>query len=193
MPTARRHHLLRRAATLVAVVALTAAGACGSGDDASEDDARATTTVDPTTTTTQLTPEEEAEAVYLEFVDTVMRLLTTEPDPADADLEQLAIDPLLGRIRDNLATMRAENHVVHRGERTSQQVMSAAVDSLTSVVLQVCDVGNDTTIDRDDGAIVDDGLSTRLLEVTVTSHSDKWFVSDIVTVERFSGEVPCPD
>ena len=173
-------------------MALTTSVSCGGGDDGLEDHARATTTIDPTTTT-QLAPEEEAEAVYLEFVDTVMRLLTTEPDPANADLAQLAVDPVLGRIRDNLTTMQAENHIVQRGERTSQEVISTTVDSLTSVVLRVCDVGNDTTIDRDDGAIVDEGLSTRLLEVTVTSHGDKWVVSDIATLERFSGEVPCPD
>lgn len=193
MPTARRHHLLRRAATLVAVVALTAAGACGGGDDASEDDARATTTVDPTTTTTQLTPEEEAEAVYLEFVDTVMRVVTTEPNPDDPDFERLAIDPVLGKTRDNIATMQAENHVVEVGPRTSHRVLSTVLIGSSTVSIRACDVADDRTVDLDDGSVVVEGLVSRLVEAKIEVDEDAWKVSDLVTLERFSGEASCPD
>ena len=191
MPTARRHHLLRRAATLVTVVALTAAGACGGGDDAPEDDARATTTVDPTTTI-QLTPEEEAEAVYLEFVDTVYRLLTEGPDPDDPHLERLATEPVLGRTRDSLTTMQAENHIVEKGPSTSQQVLSSAGE-VNTVTLRACSVGDDVIIDQDDESVVDEGLSAYLLEITVKSDGDQWKVSDIATVERFDGRLTCPE
>ena len=173
-------------------MALTAAAACGGGDDPPEDDARATTTIDPTTTT-QLTPEEEAEAVYLELFDTVMRLLTTDPNPDDPELARLATDPVLGNFRDSLSTMQAENHIVQRGARTSQTVLSVETSSSDTVLLRACSVGNDTTIDQDDGSIVDQGLSTRLVEVTVRSSDGEWKVSDIATIERFEGEVPCPD
>jgi hypothetical protein len=176
----------------VAVVALTAAGACGGGDDAPEDDARATTTVDPTTTI-QLTPEEEAEAVYLELFDTVMRLLTTDQDPDDPDLARLAMDPVLGNFRDSLTTMQAENHIVQRGTRTSQTVMSVEMTAPDTALLRACSVGNDTTVDQDDGSITDQGLSTRVVEVTIRSSGGEWKVSDIATVERFEGDVPCPE
>lgn len=177
----------------MAVVALTAAGACGGGDDASEDDARATTTVDPTTTTTQLTPEEEAKAVYLELFDTVMRLLTTDQDPDDPDLARLAMDPVLSEIRDNLTTMQAQNHIVEQGPRTSQRVMSISISEPDSALLRACSVGNDTRIDEDDGTVVDEGLSTRVLEATMQFDDGIWRVSEIATVERFDGEAPCPE
>jgi len=176
----------------VAVVALTAAGACGGGDDAPEDDARATTTVDPTTTI-QLTPEEEAEAVYLELFDTVMRLLTTDQDPDDPDLARLAMDPVLSEIRDNLTTMQAQNHIVEQGPRTSQRVMSISISEPDSALLRACSVGNDTRIDEADGTVVDEGLSTRVLEATMQFDDGIWRVSEIATVERFDGEVPCPE
>jgi hypothetical protein len=176
----------------VAVVALTAAGACGGGDDAPEDDARATTTVDPTTTI-QLTPEEEAEAVYLEFVDTVMRVVTTEPNPDDPDFERLAIDPVLGKTRDNIATMQAENHVVEVGPRTSHRVLSTVLTGSSTVSIRACDVADDRTVDLDDGSVVVEGLVSRLVEAKVEVDEDAWKVSDLVTLERFSGEASCPD
>ena len=173
-------------------MALTIAGACGGGDDGPEDDARATTTID-STTTTQPTPEEEAEAVYLELFDTVMRLLTTDPDPDSPDLARLAMDPVLSDIRDNLTTMQAANHIVERGPRTSQRVMSILMSEPNSALLRACSVGNDTRIDQDDGTIVDEGLSTRVLEATMQLDDGTWRVSEIATVERFDGEVPCPE
>lgn len=170
-------------------MALTVA-ACGGADDAPED-TRVTTTVE-TTTTTQPTPEEEAESVYLELFDTVIRLLTTDQDPDDPDLARLAMDPVLGTFRDSLTTMRSENHIVERGTRTSQTVISVESTTADTVKLRACSVGNDTTIDQDDGSIIDQGLSTRLVEVTIRLSGGEWKVSDIATVERFEGEVPCP-
>ena len=192
IPSARvPRRLTRRSATLVAAVVLMAASACGNGDDAPEEDAGATTTVDSTTTTTQVTPEEEAEAVYLEFVDTVYRLLTTGPDPDDPDLERLAMEPVLGRTRDSLTTMQAENHIVEKGPSTSQQVLSA-MNEVNAVTLQICSVGDDVTVDQDDGSVVDAGLAAYLLEITVETDGDQWKVSDIATVERFDGRDVCP-
>lgn len=194
IPSARvPRRLTRPSATLVAAVVLMAASACGNGDDAPEEDAGATTTVDSTTTTTQLTPEEEAEAVYLELFDTVMRLLTTDPNPDDPDLARLAMDPVLSDIQDNLTTMKAENHIVERGPRTSQRVMSISISEPGGALLRACSVGNDTRIDQDDGTIIDEGLSTRVLEATMQLDGDMWRVSEIATVERFDGEAPCPE
>ena len=195
MARARLRRLTRPAAMMGVAVSLTFGAACGydaSGDDSSDDSSRPTTD-EATTTSTTLTPEEAAKATYLEFVETVDRLLTTDPDPDDPDLARLAIDPVLGTVRDSLTTMQAENHLVERGARTSHRVLSVVSDGADVAVLRDCSVGNDTTIDQDDGSIVAEGLSTRVLEVMLDLVDEQWRVSSISTVERLDGEVPCPE
>jgi hypothetical protein len=179
----------------LAVVVLAAAPACGD-DEADDAGTDVTTTTEPpatTSTTAPPTPEEEAEAVYLELVDVVERLTSTEPDPDDEDLNRLATEPVLGEIRDNFATMLAENHRVEIGSRTSHRVMSVEAEEADTAILRECYVGNDTTTDLDDGSIVDQGLATRVLEATVTRSGGAWAVSDVATIDILDGEVPCPE
>jgi hypothetical protein len=195
-PTTRRRRPFARARTalaLLAVLTVAAAMACGGDDDeetGTDPTAAETTTTPPTAA--ELTPEEEAKATYLELVDVVYRLLTTNPDPDDSDLARLATEPVLGNFRDSLATMRAENHIVERGDQTSQQVLEISIESGTAT-LQVCSVGNDRTVDRDDGSVVDQGVSARLADVTLVRGADgSWQVSDIATTQVFDGETACP-
>ncbi|HEX6424010.1 MAG TPA: hypothetical protein VFZ79_11060 [Acidimicrobiales bacterium] len=170
-----------------------AAAACGGGDDAPADDTRGTTTVE-TTTTTQLTPEEEAEAVYLEFVDTVNRLGQTQPDPDDPQLGRLAKDPVLSSVQDSFTTLRSENQIWQLGESTSNHVMSVEVQGSSLAILYDCVVENDILIDRDDGSVVRaQPLTTRLLMVTLVPTEAGWAVGSIETVQKFDGDVPCDD
>jgi hypothetical protein len=167
------------------------------GDDEGEETGGSTTTASETTTTspptTAPTREEQVEAAYLEFVDVVMRLLTTDPDPEDPDLARMAIEPILGRTRDSLSTMRAEHHIVQTGPRTSQRVMSIELREPDVAIVRACSVGNDRRIDQDDGSVVSQGLSTRVLEATVVLAEGRWVVSDVGTQVRLDGEVPCPN
>jgi hypothetical protein len=197
-PTSRRRRPLTRAglATLTGVLVVSGL-ACGGDDDDGEDTGTdptaAETTTTPSTTTAPLSPEEEAKAVYLEFVDVVYSLLTTDPNPDDPILESVATGAVLANTRDSLSTLDAENHLVMRGDRSTHTVLSASVRGSDSVVLRDCSVGNDTTVDQDDGRVVTGGgLSTRLLEVVVERHEGGWLVAEIATVERFDGEVACP-
>jgi hypothetical protein len=195
-PTTRRRRPFRSAALATLTGLLVVAGvACGGDDDdgretGTDPTAAETTTTSPTTA--PLTPEEEAKAVYLELVDVVYRLLTTNPDPDDPELQRLAIDPALSNLRDSLATAQAENHAVQPGPRTSHNVISVVAESSTRAVLRDCSVGNDTTVDVDDGTVVSQGLSTRVLEATLERRNGQWVVSDVATVELFDGEVTCP-
>jgi hypothetical protein len=179
-------------------VSLTFGAACGDdagggGDDSSDDSSRPTTDEATTTSTTTLTPEEAAKATYLEFVETVDRLVTTNPDPDDPDLAELAIDPVLGTVRDSLTTMQAENHIWRTGARSSHAVTSVELREPTTVTLRDCYVGNDTRLDRDDNSIVSSGLSTELLDVTLTlGDESSWVVSMVTTAQTFEGEVECP-
>jgi hypothetical protein len=196
-PRTRRRRPFARAQTalaLLAVLTVAAAMACGGDDDeetGTDPTAAETTTTPPTTA--ELTPEEEAKATYLEFVDVVYRLLTTDPNPDDPALQRLAVDPVLGDLMDNLATMRAENHVVERGDQTRQDVLGVSVDSGNAATIKVCSIGNDRTIDRDDGAVVDEGMSARFVDVSlVRSPDDTWQVSELATTQIFDGAVECP-
>jgi hypothetical protein len=180
------------AATVVALAA-----SCG-GDGSDESATGSTSTAPPEATTTTppttvLTPEEEAEAAYLEVADTVMRLITTDPNPDDPELPRLLAEPALGTVRDSLTTMQAENHIVQRGPRTSQRVMSVTVKEPGLAIVRVCDVGNDTRVDRDDNSIVSEGLSTRVADATVILVDGRWKVSSIGTEVKLDGEVPCPE
>jgi hypothetical protein len=194
-PTSRRRPVTRAAlATLTGLLVL-AGVACG-GDDEGEEagtdqTAAETTTTSPTTA--PLTPEEEAKATYLEFVDVVYELLTTDPNPDDPDLQRLAVDPVLGDLTDNLATMQAENHIVERGDQTRQEVLGVSVLSGEAATIKVCSVGNDRTIDRDDGAVVDEGMSARIVDVSLLRSADgTWQVSELATTQIFDGAVECP-
>jgi hypothetical protein len=193
-PTRRRRPFIRAALATLTGLLVVAGVACGGDDDDGEqtgtDQPAAETTTSPTTA--RLTPEEEAKATYLELVDVVYRLLTTDPDPDDSDLARLATEPVLANFRDSLTTMRAENHIVERGDQTSQEVLEISIESDTAT-LQVCSVGNDRTVDRDDGSVVEEGVSARFADVTLVRGPDgSWQVSDIATTQVFNGESACP-
>jgi hypothetical protein len=192
-PTSRRRRLFGRARVALAVLAIVAVVACGDDDDGEETGtdptAAETTTTSPTTT--ELTPEEEANAVYLEFVATVERLLTTSRDPNDTDLNRVAIDPVLSELKDNLTTMRTENHVVTIGPRSSHTVTSVDLVSPSEAEVSDCYVGNDTTTDTDDGSVLDEGLSTRSIKASLATVDGHWVVRDVTTLEIFSGETSC--
>jgi hypothetical protein len=181
--------LLATLTGLLVVVGIACGGDDDDGEETGADPTAAETTTPPPTTAP---PEEEAKAVYLELVAVVYRLLTTNPDPDDPELQRLAIDPALSNLRDSLATAQAENHVVQPGPRTSHNVMSVVAESSTRAVLRDCSVGNDTTVDVDDGTVVSQGLSTRVLEATLERRNGQWVVSDVATVELVDGEVTCP-
>lgn len=191
MTTTRRH---RRVLALVAMAAtvLLAGASCGGDDD---DDAGADPTTSETSATssppTTLSPEEEAEAVYLEFVEVVERLLTSSPDPDDPDLARLAVDPVLSTIRDGTATQQAENQLWQLGELTAHNVTSVLLTS-AGATLRDCVVENDRLVDQDDGRVVEETpLTTRDLEVTLIEGDNGWVVSEIATLTEHPGQAPC--
>lgn len=192
-PTTRRRRPFgaRIAVALLALLSVAAAMACGGDDDEETGTDPTAETTTTSSTTAPPTPEEEAKAVYLEFVATVERLLTTSRDPNDADLNRLAVDPVLGEVKDNLTTMRTENHVVTTGPRTSHTVSSVELVAPSEAEVSDCYIGNDTTTDADDGRVVDEGLSTRSLKASLSMVEGAWVVRDVTTLEIFDGETSC--
>jgi hypothetical protein len=190
----------RQVLALLAIpVMVTGALGCAGGDGADED-ARTDPEAEETTTTaaasssppSTLTPEEAAEATYLELVELLYEMPSTNPDPDDPNLARLATDPVLSEIRENLTTMQAENHVVERGDSTTQEIRTVTLDSNGSAVVTVCSIGNDRVVDQDDGTVIEEGTSATLAEVTVVRHDDGWQVSDITALEVYEGRLECP-
>ena len=196
MPNARRHPRARRLLALLAAggLAVAMAAACGGGGDDDEAGTDPTTSDEATTTpstTAPVTPEDEAKAVYLEFVEVVERLLTTDASPDDPELLRLAVDPVLSSIRDGTQMQRAENQLWQLGDRTSHRVGEAS-HTAEGMLLRDCLVENDVLIDQDDGRIVQaTPLTTRDLEVTMVQTPAGWAVADIATITKTEGEVPC--
>ena len=196
MSTDRGHTRGRRALALVARLAVVAAlagmAACGGDDEPSTSPTTSSETTTTPSTTAPLSPEEEAKAVYLEFVDVVERLVTHDPNPDDPALAELAIDPVLSTMRDSVTTLRSENQVWQQGDRNSHQVFEQQMDGDSRVVLQDCLVENDVLIDRDSGAVVEtQPLATRTLEVGMARQGNSWVVATIDIVDEVAGEVPC--
>jgi hypothetical protein len=172
-------------------VSLTFGPACGDDASGEDSDDSSSTTTDEATTTTALTPEEAAKATYLEFVATVDRLVTTDPDPDDPELAELAIDPVLGKTRDNLTTMQSENQIWIAGDNTSHRVTSVELAGLERAVLLDCNVEDDRLVDRDDGTTVRTASSTRTLQATLVLHGGAWAVSSVETLDSLDGVAPC--
>jgi hypothetical protein len=193
-PTTRRRRLLARVAVatltgLLVVSGIACSGDHDDGDETGTDPTAADTTTPPTTS--PVTPEEEAKAVYLEFVDVVNRLLTTDPNPDDPDLHRLAVDPVLSTIRDGTLTQHAENQLWQLGDRTSHAVGPAERTS-EGMTLRDCLVENDLLVDQDDGRVVHTTpLTTRELEVKLVETPSGWAVASIETTRKLDGEVSC--
>jgi hypothetical protein len=194
-PTTRRGRPVSRAAIAALTGLLVVSGmACGDDDDDGETgtDATAAETTTTTTTADPLTPEEEAKAVYLEFVEVVDNLVTESPDPDSPDLARLAVDPVYGTVRDSVATLSAENQRWRQGSRTSHSSTPAVIQSDGSAQLRDCLVEDDVLVDQDDGSIVrTQPLATRTLEVTLQPQADSWVVASIDVLAVVDGEVPC--
>jgi hypothetical protein len=194
-PTTRRGRPANRAALAALTGLLVVSGmACGDDDDDGETgtDATAAETTTTTPTADPLTPEEEAKAVYLEFVEVVDRLVTESPDPDDPALAELAVDPVLSDVRDSLTTLAAENQVWQAGDRSSHAVYEARIDTSGNAVLRACVVENDVLVDRDNGLLVrEPPLTTRDLRVTVVRTDAGWAVSSVDTTRAMDGEAEC--
>jgi hypothetical protein len=194
-PTTRRRRLLARVAVatltgLLVVSGIACSGDHDDGDETGTDPTAADTTTPPTTS--PVTPEEEAKAVYLELVDLVERLTAESPDPDDPALATLAVDPVLGDLRDSLTTLRSENQIWQVGDRTSHSVYSAEINGQGQALLKDCVIENDVLVDRDDGSVVrTTPTTTRDVLVTLTDAGGRWAVAEVQTIQVHQGEVAC--
>jgi hypothetical protein len=189
--TSVRH---RVAVLVLAGVCLPAVAACGGDDEPSEARGTTTTTAAPDTTAppTTLTQEQEVEAAFHEWIVVMNELTTTDPNPEDARLPSLVLEPQLTEIRDNLANLTATNQIYEPGPESTYEIIDTAVDaSGVTASLTVCSVGADTLVDRDTGDVVYEGIATLKNKVSYRLQNGRWMMEDYTNLRSWDGVTRC--
>lgn len=174
--------------------------ACGSddGDDASPDTTdpvtettEAPTTTGPTTTTGPRSPEEEVEEAYWK-AERVLDDLLQDPDPDDPRLAETRADPILGHIAANLQDLKDENLAVRLagGEPPPRQVVSIEVSG-DQATITVCQIDNTIAVDTNTGEVVDDGVLSALISVSMIHADGGWKISDTASTAEWSDGQGC--
>ena len=169
-------------------VGLVAACSSGGGGSAATTTTSSTTSTSAPTTTT--TPEDAVKAAYLAYWKMIDRLFGA-PDPNDAELSQLAAEPLLSKLRDQLSTKRSEGHryIVSADRRNEHAVLSASVEN-TSASISDCFVDGRTEVDSSN-AVVDNAVATKLAHATLAFDGAHWKVNDLQFVQETEGVSGC--
>jgi hypothetical protein len=172
-----------RPAAIVLLALAVALAACGGSDDPPD---RPDPT-DPTPTTQS--PEAEVEAAYLAYWDMVVRL-TAAPASDASEVTDRAAEPMRGRFIDSLDALNDAGQAIHTGSRHEHDVSDIAIEG-DSAHLRDCGVDDSAVIDESSGALVQEKLTTELLEVDLVRGGADWRVQNIVRVDSWDGKVPC--
>jgi hypothetical protein len=180
---------------LASCLALLLAPACSPGDSSPSDDppstrSGTTTTAEPTTTT--LSPQDEVEQAYEEFLDMFDRITTTTVDPNDPELAMRMADPALGGLRTLLSTWQAEGQVWVAGDQTRHTIESVVVhrDGLTAEVTD-CAVGNDALVQRGTTPVTFPPAQTNRGVTTMVNQNGRWLVQDTDSHGHWEGVAGC--
>lgn len=180
------------------MAALLMAGCGGGGDDESAtsttvaDTTDPPTTTEPTTTTTEpRTPEEEVEEAYWEAA-AVLDDVLLRPDPGDERLSQVMDDPLLTHLVEYLGDLQEEGVATSwvDDEPPPREVVSIEVNGdIASMV--VCEIDNPLTVRVKTEEVVDDSVSSALVEITLARVDEVWRVSDSVSTAEWDDGLGC--
>ncbi len=189
------HHRRRVAALVVAAAAcLSALAACGGDDEPSEAQGTTTSSTAPPESTappTTLTTEQEVEAAFHEFV-AVMAELGPAPNPDDARLPQIVVEPQLSILRDGLRQRQATNQVFEIGSESRSEILNTGIDSTgVNATLLVCVVSADTKVDRDTGDVLSDAVYASTNEFAYRRENNKWMLADVTYVDSWEGATTC--
>jgi hypothetical protein len=173
-------------AVCVGLVAACSAG--GGGSATSRTTTSSTTSTSAPTTTTS--PEDAVKAAYLAYWKMADRLFGA-PDPDDPELSELAVEPLLSKLKDQLSTKRSEGHryIVSAGRRNDHVVLSVSVDDGSGEISD-CFVDGRTEVDSSNG-VVDNAVATKLAQATLALDGMHWKVKDVQFVQETEGVSGC--
>jgi hypothetical protein len=173
---------------LLVIAACSGGGGGSAAPTTTSSHASTTTTTQATTTTT--TVEDAVKTAYLAYWRMADRLLAA-PDPNDPELTELAAEPLLSSLKDQLATSAATGHhtSVPPGRVATHRVDSVSVTQ-NSASLTECFVDGRVEFGPN-GEVIDDALVTKTGDATMTLVLDAWKVTDIRFVSRSPGVSGC--
>jgi hypothetical protein len=145
----------------------------------------------PTTTTT-LSPEQEVEQAYKDFIAMVTRIYLA-PDPNDPEIAERSTGEARANFEATLMRMQSEGTVIRIGQEDRQTILSTAISG-DSATLSVCFVDQSGTFDAATSAEVEAMRTvTTLDETTLLRQGGMWRVSRITNQpgNMWEGEYSC--
>jgi hypothetical protein len=159
---------------------------CGGDDDAKADpDERPA----PTTTTT-LSPEQEVEQAYRDFIAMTKRAALA-PDPTNPEIAARATGDARANFEATLTRLQAEGTQYRTGQRDNQTILSTTIDGDTAT-LSVCYVGHTGAFDLATAHEIEPmRVVTSLDKTTLTREDGVWRVSLVLNETIWEGEYSC--
>ncbi|MGH9187566.1 MAG: hypothetical protein ACRD0U_17415 [Acidimicrobiales bacterium] len=178
-------------------------GACGGDDDDATPTTRETTTTNPieTTTTTPsdttTTTVDPQAALKMEVEDSyraawnAYRTASDTNDPGFAPFLALFADPELSFLRRNIETRASAGQGVNRPEGGGLQAVKVAEVTSDTAKMRACNVDNSVVFVIATGEVVDDSVSTALVEDSLLRDGLVWRVADRRVVQEWEGYAEC--
>ena len=188
-----RSTLVHRRALVTVLAAVLVMASCSGDDDASEasDETTTTTAAETTAPPTTLSPEEEVEAAFHQWVN-VMIELGGAPNPDDPRLPEMVLEPQLGEIRESFSEAVAKNEAYERGSESRYEILDTTIDaSGLNATITVCVIGADKLIDRDTGTVVSEGVSTLREEASYQRQDNRWMLASYQNTQSWDGVRSC--
>jgi hypothetical protein len=159
---------------------------CGGDDDAKPDpDERPAST-----TTTTLSPEQEVEQAYRDFI-AMTNSVYLAPDPTDPRIAEYATGDARANLEATLTEMQAEGIHYRTGQLHNQTILSTTVSADTAT-LKVCYVDHSGSYDTATAREIEPmRVVTSLDTTTVVRDGEAWRVSLVLNDVIWEGEYSC--
>jgi hypothetical protein len=189
----------RTVAGLLVLVVISRAPSCGDDDS---DPAAPQPSSDPTTTTTEPTTTtldeldqnfEAAKAAYLAYRQAYRRAAAEPVMPHLPEVQTLMTGVQQTQITANLEGMQARGEAARLPENSLEhhEVLSASSEPDGSVRLRACSINDAVVYDVASGAVLDDRVTTSILDVTMVQEGGAWKVADSIITDKQDGAAPC--
>ncbi|HEX2577782.1 MAG TPA: hypothetical protein VHK88_15625 [Aquihabitans sp.] len=202
-PDPENRRRVRGVGLAVLVATALAVGACSNDGEDAAPTAEATmperTTTDPasvversTTTTTPPTPEEEVEAAYLEIMDAYFRRLE-RPNPDDPSIAVNHSGSSAVDVAEILTTLSDAGQVARFSDDgpPTPKVERTEMLAVDRARLRSCIVDPTVLADRETGEVLNDAVSSRLVEAVLLRSGGAWKLDSLSVLERWADDRGC--
>lgn len=150
-------------------------------------------TTDATTTTTAPpTPEQEVEAAYLEIVDRYYRRFE-KPDPNDSSIAENHSGENQRITTDELTKVATAGQIARfpRGTPPVPTVLSVELMGENTALLRICLVDDTQIVEVSTMRVVNDVVSSRLIDTTLIRSDGRWKADSLRLVQRWEDGKGC--